>query len=84
MTNHIEEAKKVTEPIENGGLTYYDERLGMAKVHALIAIAEQLQLANRIAVAQDTLLENSGYRDLDGIMLPQWKPEIAELLGVKE
>lgn len=82
--NHIEEAKKFFNSINPE-----DE----AKVHALIAIAEQLRIANLIALATSDLkldgvaietLEDMDHTIMGSFEMGSLKPDIAEALGIKE
>lgn len=90
MTNHIDEAKEA--------LSDSDPWNNNAKAHALIAIAEQLQLANRLELMKfqrevNIDFESSSHLihslfnevfDGDEDSFMTLKPEIAELLGVEK
>ncbi len=82
--NHIEEAKKLFSSIKGGyRLNPEDE----AEVHALIAIAEQLRIANLIAMrAAWTPVEARHSADMQEFyhIGNQIDANIAEALGIKE
>ena len=88
--NHIEEAKKFFNSIKGG---YRPNPEDEAEVHALIAIAEQLRIANLIALegggamshaSAAKALEDVKYTPVGIQTGAHLKPDIAEALGIKE
>ena len=88
--NHIEEAEKFFNSIKGG---YRPNPEDESEVHALIAIAEQLRIANLIALAGSGAMSHvSAAKALEvvkytSVGLPtgaDLKPDIAETLGIKE
>lgn len=82
--NHIEEAKKLFSSIKGG---YRPSPEDEAEVHALIAIAEQLRIANLIAMrAAWTPVEARHSADMQDFyhIGNQIDADIAEALGIKE
>lgn len=88
MSKHIEEAKGALEHSKGQPV----DVLAYAQASALIAIAEQLQLANLIAVSESGRSTVNGARaamdalysgdDSEGSSKRHLKPEIADLLGI--
>ncbi|MCI1643782.1 MAG: hypothetical protein LKI98_04285 [Bifidobacterium crudilactis] len=89
MTNHIEQAKEALSD------TPYDRvrealqgELELAKAQALISIAEQLRIANLIALSNDTSYgaatvdAESALWQIDNNQLTHLQPDIAEALGI--
>ena len=82
--NHIEEAKKLFNAIKGG---YRPNPEDEAEAHALIAIAEQLRIANLIAMrAAWTPVEARCSEDMQDFynIGNQIDADIAEALGIKE
>ena len=88
MTDYIKEAKACLEPDENGIVT--SERSEASRSLALTAIAEQLRIANLIALTQtDSETSNlfkAGYQGLfnSDARHQGFRSEILEALGIKE
>ena len=82
--NHIEETKKFFTSIKGGYLPNPEDE---AEVHALIAIAEQLRIANLIAMrAAWTPVEARHSEDMQDFyhIGNQIDADIAKALGIKE
>lgn len=87
MTSEIKEAKSFLSDAEESAGTSNGRVLNrLAQTHALIAVAEQLRIANVIQlmnVSEDTACIDAIYMTAQG---GGWKlrPEIAEVLGIEE
>ena len=90
MTNHIEQAKEALSDISHDELRGIVEgEIELAKANALIAIAEQLRIANLIGLNQEARVNSPVARSLYqvddsqfGSMVKGLQPDIAEALGI--
>ncbi|MCI1868505.1 hypothetical protein [Bifidobacterium crudilactis] len=89
MTNHIEQAKEILSDISHDELMgVVQGEIELAKANALIAIAEQLRIANLIGLNQEARVNSPVVRSLYqvddsqfGSMVKGLQPDIAEALG---
>ena len=90
MSNHIEQAKEALKGVPDGILKGNVEgEIDLAKAKALIAIAEQLRIANLIGLNQEARVNSPAARSLYqvddsqfGSMVKGLQPDIAEALGI--
>lgn len=92
MTNHIEEAKSALNALYGEQIVPLDRANVNAQVsqaQALIAIAEQLRIANLIGLNQEARVNSPTARSLYqvddsqfGSMVKGLQPDIAEALGI--
>jgi hypothetical protein len=87
MTNHIEQAKELARNAATAQSSM--EYTLAASSHALIAIAEQLRIANLIGLNQEARVNSPTARSLYqvddsqfGSMVKGLQPDIAEALGI--
>lgn len=96
MTDHIKEAKNVCERLRDGTLPCNEVSELRAQTHALIAIAEQLRIANLLAsserftgtpmnqVQADSQEALTEFVHHEQDYYCRFKPDVAEALGIKE
>lgn len=90
MTNYIEQAKEALSDISHDELRGIVEgEIELAKANALIAIAEQLRIANLIGLNQEARVNSPAGRSLYqvddsqfGSMVKGLQPDIADALGI--
>ena len=92
MTNHIEQALASLKPLfkhHTISVAEGNAQLQLAQAHALIAIAEQLRIANLIGLNQEARVNSPVARSLYqvddsqfGSMVKGLQPDIAEALGI--